>query len=258
MDYNEYNFFEPIVEKKKGTNIARLAFVAIVVLAFGYLLIGTAINIMQYYAISEEVEVLNAQVFLQSQHAEELTETEERITYLENRFDYLFRADLLARNSRVITQEIMEALPNVAPDFLILDAISIRGMSMIMTGVAPTLEVLAQFEHNLRNSYNFYSPLIRSANRERDSVTYVFSGVFDGERVYNEIVADAYRFTTEVRIVGNFNLFDVIFDTSRNIVLEALDDDDLWDYVVMAMNMTESRSGDSTGTSILDTITRLF
>jgi len=224
----EYNFFEAVMEQKRKTSVVRLAMMAVVIIVFGYLIVGVGVNLIQFYNLNNDIKALSYQAEQNTYHMKLLNAAQEEIRYLEGKFDYLYRADFLARNSRVVTVELIEVLPSLAPAYLSLNAVSVSGRDIRMSGITPDIETLAQFEHNIRNSDIFYNPIIRSANLINAAA------IEEGQ----EIVGP-YRFSADARIRWDANHFDLIFDKAQGIVLRATDPDYLWDTVLKAIAESE-------------------
>jgi len=224
----EYNFFESVIEKKKGTNIIGLAITIVVILALGWLTFEASMNLLEFFNLNDEIDALHLQAEHNREQVELLNAVREEVRLLEGKFDYLYRADLMARENRVFTLELMETLPALIPIQLGIGSISVSGNSVRMNGIAPDLETIAQFEHSVRtNSDILYNLFIRNASFS-DSIQVLRA---DGE----QDTVEGYDFTAEANIRWDGNYFDLIFDTSADIILRATDPDYIWDRVVEAM-----------------------
>jgi len=228
----EYNFFEAVMEEKKGKNYFGIIITVVIIIAIAYLSIEAGVNVVEYFRLNNDIEALRVQAVINADMVEQLNLTREEARLLEERFDYLYRADLLARSSRVVTLELMETLPTLTPAYLTLRTVSVAGNVLQVTGISPDMETLAQFEHSLRNSDFFNNPIINSARLDRQR------GVITQED--GAMLAGPYRFDATAAIsLDGVMLLDFLFDTNDEFILRANDPDHIWDNVMATKQLSE-------------------
>ena len=234
----EYNFFEAVMEEKKGTNYFGLLVMFAIVGVFVWLLYHAGTNFFEYRNLNREIDSLRAKIDLNRDMVEQLNEVREEARLLEERFDYLYRADLLARSSRFVTLELFEVLPALTPARLILNSVSVAGSELQITGISPDLETIAQFGHSLYNSDFFNNPIIESAHIDRRAANIV-GGIMLAQE-YGGVLAGPYRFnaTADIRWDGVV-LLDLLFNTDDDFILRATDPDVIWDGVMAGKQLSE-------------------
>lgn len=167
----EYNFFEPFLKEdkpeRKSSNLNLLIFIGII-LTVGFIGASFGYTFFEKRNLNQEIAEID-QFFEDDSIKAKIVEIDSKLAEIEDikmKQQYLQYLEKDMKNIDIVNDQLLDFIKKEVVQDLSIEQLSIDNGKINLNGVSLTKMGIAQFEHDLRNSGNFYEVFVPSITKE--------------------------------------------------------------------------------------------